>query len=51
MWKYHDREKPHSTDLDLPGVTLLAIALHGAAGAGLATRAGGLDLAAAAALC
>jgi MFS family permease len=25
-WKYHDREKPHSTDLDLPGVTLLAIA-------------------------
>ncbi|HEX4793933.1 MAG TPA: MFS transporter [Humisphaera sp.] len=26
VWKYHDREKPHSTDLDLPGVTLLAIA-------------------------
>jgi MFS family permease len=25
-WKYHDREKPHSTDLDLPGVILLAIA-------------------------
>jgi MFS family permease len=25
-WKYQDREKPHSTDLDLPGVTLLAIA-------------------------
>jgi MFS family permease len=25
-WKYHDREKPHSTDLDLPGVTLLAVA-------------------------
>lgn len=25
-WKYHDREKPHSTDLDLPGITLLAIA-------------------------
>jgi MFS family permease len=25
-WKYHDREKPHSTDLDLPGVVLLAIA-------------------------
>jgi MFS family permease len=24
-WKYHDHEKPHSTDLDLPGVTLLAI--------------------------
>jgi MFS family permease len=24
-WKYHDREKPHSTDLDLPGVTLLAV--------------------------
>ena len=29
MWKYHDREKPHSTDLDLPGVLTLAIALHG----------------------
>src|SRR5207237_10861411 len=26
MWKYRDREKPHSTDLDLPGVLLLAIA-------------------------
>ena len=25
-WKYHDHEKPHSTDLDLPGVMLLAIA-------------------------
>ncbi|HMB95089.1 MAG TPA: MFS transporter [Tepidisphaeraceae bacterium] len=25
-WKYHDREKPHTTDLDLPGVTLLGIA-------------------------
>lgn len=25
-WKYHDREKPHSTDLDLPGVVSLAIA-------------------------
>jgi len=25
-WKYHDREKPHSTDLDLPGITLLAVA-------------------------
>ncbi|MDB5354860.1 MAG: arabinose efflux permease family protein [Phycisphaerales bacterium] len=24
MWKYHDREKPHSTDLDLPGVLMLA---------------------------
>jgi MFS family permease len=23
-WKYHDHEKPHSTDLDLPGITLLA---------------------------
>jgi MFS family permease len=26
MWKYHDREKAHSTDLDLPGVIALAIA-------------------------
>ena len=26
IWKYHDREKPHSTDLDLPGVLGLAIA-------------------------
>lgn len=25
-WKYHDREKPHSTDLDLPGVFTLSIA-------------------------
>jgi MFS family permease len=25
MWKYHDREKPHSTDLDLTGATALAI--------------------------
>jgi MFS family permease len=25
-WKYHDHEKPHSVDLDLPGITLLAIA-------------------------
>jgi MFS family permease len=25
-WKYHDREKPHSTNLDLPGVALLALA-------------------------
>lgn len=25
MWKYHDREKPHSTDLDLPGVLTLAV--------------------------
>ncbi|HVT87301.1 MAG TPA: MFS transporter [Tepidisphaeraceae bacterium] len=24
-WKYHDKEKPHSVDLDLPGVALLAI--------------------------
>jgi len=26
VWQYHDHEKPHSTDLDLPGTTLLAIA-------------------------
>ena len=26
IWKYHDREKPHSTDLDLPGVLSLAAA-------------------------
>ncbi|MGN6367585.1 MAG: MFS transporter [Phycisphaerae bacterium] len=25
MWKYQDRQKPHSTDLDLPGVGLLAL--------------------------
>jgi len=25
MWKYHDQEKPHSTDLDLPGAATLAI--------------------------
>ena len=25
-WKYHDREKSHSTDLDLPGVVLLGVA-------------------------
>ncbi|MFI5379425.1 MAG: MFS transporter [Tepidisphaerales bacterium] len=24
MWKYHDTEKPHSTDLDLPGVVSLS---------------------------
>lgn len=26
IWKYHDHEKPHSTDLDLPGVASLAVA-------------------------
>jgi MFS family permease len=25
VWKYHDHEKPHSTDLDLPGVAMLAV--------------------------
>lgn len=25
LWKYHDLEKPHSTDLDLPGVAGLAV--------------------------
>lgn len=25
IWKYHDREKPHSTDLDLPGAATLAV--------------------------
>src|SRR4051812_29557613 len=25
MWKYHDHEKPHSTDLDLPGVGLISV--------------------------
>ncbi len=25
-WRYHDHERPHSTDLDLPGVGLLAVA-------------------------
>lgn len=23
-WKYHDRQRPHSTELDLPGIALLA---------------------------
>ena len=45
MWKYHDREKPHSTDLDLPGIAALASACTGAAGAGLAAWARRLDLA------
>lgn len=26
VWKYHDHERPHSTDLDLPGVISLSIA-------------------------
>lgn len=26
VWKYHDHEKPHSTDLDLPGVLSLSVA-------------------------
>jgi len=30
VWKYHDREKPHSTNLDLPGVTMLSVACTGA---------------------
>src|SRR4051812_22848186 len=25
MWKYHDKEKPHSTELDLPGAAALAV--------------------------
>lgn len=25
VWKYHDQEKPHSTDLDLPGVAMLSV--------------------------
>lgn len=25
MWKYHDQEKPHSTDMDVPGLVSLAI--------------------------
>jgi MFS family permease len=25
LWKYHDREKPHSTDLDLPGLAALTV--------------------------
>ena len=29
VWKYHDHEKPHSTDLDLPGVVTLSIACTG----------------------
>jgi MFS family permease len=30
VWKYHDREKPHSTNLDLPGFFALAVACTGA---------------------
>lgn len=26
IWKYRDKERPHSTDLDLPGVAMLSIA-------------------------
>ena len=26
VWKYHDRTKPHSTALDLPGIAMLAVA-------------------------
>ena len=26
VWKYHDLRKPHSTDLDLPGIALLSVA-------------------------
>ena len=25
IWKYHDREKPHSTELDLPGIAALGL--------------------------
>ena len=25
VWKYHDRQKPHSTDLDLPGAAALSV--------------------------
>ncbi len=41
VWKYHDREKPHSTDLDLPGVLTLAIACTAHAAAASRRRAGG----------
>lgn len=30
VWKYHDREKPHSTNLDLPGFFTLSVACTGA---------------------
>lgn len=29
LWKYHEHEKPHSTDLDLPGALTLSIACGG----------------------
>lgn len=29
IWKYHDREKPHSTALDFPGAILLTVACTG----------------------
>ncbi|HEY8747155.1 MAG TPA: MFS transporter [Tepidisphaeraceae bacterium] len=30
VWKYHDRQKPHSTNLDLPGAITLSIACSAA---------------------
>jgi MFS family permease len=30
VWKYHDRQKPHSTNLDLPGALTLSIACSAA---------------------
>lgn len=39
LFCYHDREKPHSLDLDLPGIALLGLASAGFLGAlGLATN-------------
>ena len=48
VWKYRDNEKPHSTDLDLPGVLALSIACTGtlllASGVGPAGQAWAWDL-------
>lgn len=40
MVKYHDREKPHSTDLDLPGAGLLAVSSAAALAAASSLRLG-----------
>lgn len=38
MWKYHDHEKPHSTDMDVPG--LISLAIGGTALLALVSRIG-----------
>ena len=49
VWKYRDREKPHSTDLDLPGILTLSIACTGTllivSGVGPASHSWGWNIA------